>query len=149
MTTTVRKIEYLSIIYKAIQLTEWSQSYTQYRVADSAVCDALNWALQYPAESGVASDLDDGEVVIVGQQFRIKVTPPASQLGFKVYEDKTGFLKDNPTGSVSDFFVMLDAFFSKDQNKPNWFSDYQAALELVSCLKKAESRQIALMMSVD
>lgn len=32
---------------------------------------------------------------------------------------------------------MLDAFFSKDQNKPNWFSDYQAALELVSCLKKA------------
>ena len=137
MTTTVRKIEYLSIIYKAIQLTEWSQSYTQYRVADSAVCDALNWALQYPAESGVASDLDDGEVVIVGKQFRIKVTPPASQLGFKVYEDKTGFLKDNPTGSVSDFFVMLDAFFSKDQNKPNWFSDYQAALELVSCLKKA------------
>ena len=76
MTTTVRKIEYLSIIYKAIQLTEWSQSYTQYRVADSAVCDALNWALQYPAESGVASDLDDGEVVIVGQQFRFNSQPP-------------------------------------------------------------------------
>ncbi|WP_066569537.1 hypothetical protein [Snodgrassella sp. CFCC 13594] len=136
MITTAQKIEYLSIIYKSTQLTGWKNTYTPYKVPDSTVCAALNWALNTPSESKIASNLEDGETVSVGQKFKICIQPPASALGLKVYDNENQFLIDNPTGIVQDFFVLSDVFFSADEIKPDWFTNYQLALQLVSYLQR-------------